>query len=85
MSLSFRDDYFTDTTLEPDLIQDGYAMLAARVGIADADDRWSLTLSGLNLTDEAVISYSNILFGYDIAYLSAPRTLTLQGSYSFGN
>ena len=85
LSLSFRDDYFTDTTLEPELIQDGYVMLAARVGVADAADRWSLTLSGLNLTDEAVISYSNILFGYDIAYLGAPRTLTLQGSYRFGN
>ena len=58
-------------------------MLAARVGVADAADRWSLTLSGLNLTDEAVISYSNILFGYDIAYLGAPRTLTLQGQLPF--
>ena len=85
LSLSFRDDYFTDTTLEPDLVQDGYAMLGARAGVSAADDRWSLTLSGLNLTDEAVITYSNILFGYDIAYLGAPRTLTLQGSYRFGN
>ena len=53
--------------------------------MAASDNRWEVTLSGLNLTDEDVITYSNILFGYDIAYLGAPRTITLQGTYRFGN
>lgn len=82
--VSYSDGYFTDTTLEPDLMQDSWTKVAARVGIADADNRWDLVLSGLNLTDEAILTGANILFGYDIVYLGAPRTVTLQGSMRFG-
>ena len=81
--VSIRDDYFSDTTLEPDLRSDSVTKLAARLGIAAADDTWEVAVSGLNLTNEKVITASNVLFGYDIAYLGAPRTIMLQASYRF--
>ena len=81
--VSIGDDYFSDTTLEPDLRSDAVTRLAARLGIADANDTWEIAVSGLNLTNEKVITGSNVLFGYDIAYLGAPRTIMLQGSYRF--
>ena len=82
--VSIGDDYFSDTTLEPDLRNDSVTKLAARLGIAGASDTWEIAVSGLNLTNEKVITGSNVLFGYDIAYLGAPRTIMLQGTYRFG-
>ncbi len=81
--VSYADSYFSDTTLEPDLKNGSVTKLAARLGIADADDTWEVAVSGLNLTNEKVITGSNVLFGYDIAYLGAPRTIALQGSLRF--
>ena len=82
--VSIGDDYFSDTTLEADLKSDSVTKVAARLGIADANDTWEIAVSGLNLTSEKVITGSNVLFGYDIADLGAPRPIMLQGSYRFG-
>jgi outer membrane receptor protein involved in Fe transport len=82
--LSYGDEFFSDTTLEPELRNDSVTRVAARAGIGAANNRWDIAISGLNLRNEKVITGSNVLFDYDIAYLGAPRTITLQGSLRFG-
>ena len=56
VTISFRDEYFTDPTLEPNATIDSWARIDARVGVADADDRWGISLVGKNLGEEEIYS-----------------------------
>jgi outer membrane receptor protein involved in Fe transport len=86
VNVSFSDDYFTEGNLEENVKQDSWTKVSARIGVGAADDRWSLSLIGNNLTDEKVLSgaQSPLLFS-DLGYLGAPRTLTVQAVYRFGS
>ena len=53
--------------------------------IEAADGRWSLAVIGRNLTEEEVLNVTQPLFGYYLGYIGAPRTITVQGTYRFGN
>ena len=83
-NVSFSDEYFTDGPLDPVGLQDGWAKLSARVGIAAPDDRWSLAVVGRNLTQEKVLSTTQSLGRYFGGYLEPPRMLMLQGRFRFG-
>ena len=84
--VSFSDDYFVEGNLEENMKQDSWTKLSARVGIGAADDRWSVSLIGNNLTDEEVLSGAQSpVLGNDLGYLGAPRTLTVQAVYRFGS
>jgi outer membrane receptor protein involved in Fe transport len=85
LTWSYSTEYFTDGTLDPFAIQDSYSKLSGRIGIAATDGQWSLTLIGKNLTDEAILDVTQPLFGYYLGYTNMPRTVTLQGTYHFGN
>lgn len=83
VTISFRDEYFTDPTLEPEAVIDAWTRVDARVGVAAADDRWGISLVGKNLGEEEIYS-SQPLLGYIIGYLEPPRLVYLQGRYRFG-
>lgn len=67
----------TGSDLDPEKIQDGYALFNARVGIGAVDDSWNLELWSQNITDEDYIQV-----GFDApfqsgsfnAFLGRPRT-----------
>lgn len=84
-NVSFSDEYFTDGPLDPIGLQDSWAKLSARVGVAAPDNRWSLAVVGRNLTQEKVLATSQA-FGSSafLGYLEPPRTVMLQGRYRFG-
>ena len=83
LTVSYSDDYTVEGTLEPTLAQESWTKLSGRVGVEAADASWSLALIGQNLTDEEVWLGGQPLFGYDMVYPAAPRTITLQGTYKF--
>lgn len=57
--LSYTSSFnFTDA-LRPDAVQDGYTKIDATIGIHGADDSWSLSLIGRNLTNERVVTAAN--------------------------
>jgi iron complex outermembrane recepter protein len=80
--LSFRDSYYTNGALDPLGQQDSYEMWDARIGLSDADGKWSVSAIGKNLTEEAVLTGGTPFLGY-IGVIGAPRTLTLQATYNF--
>lgn len=75
--------------LDPLYEIDGYSLVDARVGIRT--DRWSVALLGKNLLDEDIVTYagntplSGSTFGTNTFYgfVSAPQTITLQGTLEF--
>jgi outer membrane receptor protein involved in Fe transport len=83
LTVAFSDSYAVEGTLEPSLVQDSWTRLSGRIGIADLDNRWSVSLIGQNLTDEKVWAGGQPLFGYAMVYPTMPRTITLQGVYRF--
>ena len=83
LTVSYSDEYFVEGTLEPTLIQDSWTKVSGRIGVEATDSSWSLALMGQNLTDEETWLGGQPLFGYDMVYPAAPRTITLQGTYKF--
>jgi iron complex outermembrane receptor protein len=85
----FTDSYNSSQNLDPSQEQDGYVKVNMRLALADVDAGWELALVGKNLTDEAVISYSNDVplanssFGSigHYAFVERPRSVALQGIY----
>lgn len=80
--MSFSDSYYTEPALNPSAEQDSYETWDARIGLADADNKWSVSVIGRNLTEEEVNGMGVPFVGM-IGYLGAPRTITLQGTYNF--
>lgn len=83
IDIGFSDSYFTDPTLEPTAEQDSWTTIDARVGVGSQDDRWMVSLIGRNLGDEVVLNFSQPLVT-TIGYIRPPMTLTVQGTYRFG-
>ncbi|MFQ3201684.1 MAG: iron complex outermembrane receptor protein [Zhongshania sp.] len=86
---TFTDDYNSSQNLDPSQIQDGYVRINMRLSLADVGAGWELALVGKNLTDEAVISYSNDVplanssFGSigHYAFIDRPRSVAVQAAY----
>ena len=83
--LSYSDSYLTEGTLDPNMVQDSYTRVDARLGIAAGDNRWSISVIGKNLGDEVVIGSSQGFGSYNLAYAEPPRTIFLQGTLRLGN
>lgn len=81
---SYSDSYKTDSSLAEFLEQDSYTKVDARIGVEGSDGIWSVALVGNNLTDEEILNNSQV-FVANAGYLKAPRTISLQGIYHFGN
>ncbi len=65
------DSYFNDSANA--LRIKAYTRTNAYVGVAAADDRWSLMLAGKNITDEETVAGANVGSGGNIRYLMPPR------------
>ena len=48
----YRSSVFTELTYDPNLVQDAYTKINARIGIGEIGSGWALELFGRNLTDE---------------------------------
>jgi iron complex outermembrane receptor protein len=85
VSLSYSDSYFTEGSLDPVGLQDSFTRIDARAGIAAPDERWSVTVIGKNLGDEAIAGYTQPFGTYYLGYLEPPRLIYLQAMVRFGN
>ncbi len=93
VDIIFSDSYLTAPTLDPRTKQSAYTKLNARIALSGPDRSWELALIGNNLTDEAIVSYSNglplstVLTGGTgtayYAFYERPRSIALQGSVRF--
>jgi len=82
--VSYSDEYYVDFNLEENIKQDSWVQFGAHISLVAANDRWSVSVIAQNLTDELVATGgNNISDTHDIVYLSAPRTVRLQGMIRF--
>lgn len=86
---NFSSSYFTDEGTFNDYVQDGYATFDLTASVGHVDDRWKLSLIGLNLTDKIYVnSSSGRPFrgpgGDDVAFIqNRGRQIFLQASAKF--
>jgi outer membrane receptor protein involved in Fe transport len=82
----YMSEHNTGSDLDPEKVQEGFALVNARLGIGSRDKRWTVELWGQNLTDE---TYRQVGFDAPLqpgawnAFLGAPRTygVTLRVQY----
>lgn len=80
-------DYILSADGDPDLVQDGYTKLDARVSLTSADGKWSLALLGKNLTDKNVrewVGNAPLAGGsQNFVLLKRTRQFAVQARYNF--
>jgi len=87
VDMMYTDDQFVDPTLNPDVEQESFTKVNARLALEA--DNWSLALIGKNLTDEEISSYatdtplSSTLAPSYTGYFERPRTISIQAVYRF--
>ena len=89
LDASYESEYYSDSSAEELLKQDGYTMLNLRLALES--DHWVFAVLGKNLTDEDVYEFgttvpnSAVYFGAPAyaAFMKPPRTLSLQVEYTF--
>ena len=84
LGLAYKDDYFTEGSIDPAGKQDSWAKLDAYVGVVSADHAWRVTLRGRNLTDEHTSNAYQFFVGNSLAWLAPPRTVTIEAEYRIG-
>ncbi|MFC7048168.1 TonB-dependent receptor [Emcibacter nanhaiensis] len=91
LNMFFTSKYHASANLNPNLIQDGFAKLNARIALTDQDDIWELAVLAQNLTDKKTLLFGgeSPLAGSTFAaqstynFLSQGRTITVQGKFKF--
>jgi len=93
LDVIYSDDYLASPTLDPNLEQDSYTKVNARISIGGSDGMWDVALVGKNLTDEEVVSFGNttplsttLTGGAGAAYYGfydRPSSVALQGTLRF--
>jgi outer membrane receptor protein involved in Fe transport len=93
VDLSYSDDYFASPTLDPNLEQDAYVKVNARVALESSDAIWSVALLAENITDEEITTFggnvplATLLTGRAgnayYAFYEAPRNVALKVRYNF--
>ena len=84
VTASYTGDHFTDSVNDELGVQDAYTKVNARLGFEAADQKWSVAVIGRNITDETTLNVNQFALGNYIGYVAAPRTVTIQGTYHFG-
>lgn len=72
LDLIYSDEYFVSPTLDPNLEQESYVKVNARIGLASNEGTWNVSLLLENITDEEVLTFGN----------QAPVSTTLSGSFN---
>lgn len=83
-TVAYSDDYLTEGTIDPLMMQDSFTRVDAHVGIAGRNDSWSVSLIGKNLTEEEILGSSQGFGTYYLGYLEPPRTLFIRATLNFG-
>ncbi len=86
LNVNYKDDFFFDTDIDPNLMQKSHSKVNMRVAFADIDEMWELAVIGKNLTDKRTFSAGldvPLAAGGYMGYTDAPRTITVQGTYRF--
>jgi len=93
VDLSYSDDYFASPTLDPNLEQDAYVKVNARVALESSDAIWSVALLAENITDEEITTFGgNVPLAGTLtggagnayyAFYEAPRNVALKVRYNF--
>ncbi len=81
LNYSYRSSAISGSRPEPEQRQSGYSLVGASLGVRSPDDRYGLTLTGTNLTDEIVapfISPTILQPGSFSAYINNPRMWELR-------
>jgi outer membrane receptor protein involved in Fe transport len=83
--LTYKSEYFVDSDLDPNSLQQGYAKLNVSMGIGAANDKWLVSIYARNLTDKD--SYSMIVdspfsAGIYAGFVEEPRVVGLQAQYN---
>ncbi|MFO7549757.1 MAG: TonB-dependent receptor [Haliea sp.] len=83
--LTYKSEYFVDSDLDPNSLQQGYTKLNLSMGIGAANDKWSVSVYARNLTDKD--SYSMIVdspfsAGIYAGFVEEPRVVGLQAQYN---
>ncbi len=88
LDTNYVDEQFVDVTLNPDVKQDAFTKLNARIALEA--DWWSVALVGTNLTNEDITTFvtDTPLSGTlgapaYTAYMDRPRTFTLQVGFYY--
>jgi iron complex outermembrane receptor protein len=88
VDVMYTDDQFVDVTLNPDVEQEAYTRVNARLALET--DKWSLAVVGKNLTDEDITTFATDtpLSGTlgapaYTSYMERPRTIAVQALYRF--
>ena len=90
VDINASDDTVIAADGDPLLEQKAHEKINARISLGTADGRWSIAVVGKNLGDEATTTFGNDVplgsLGFDGTYfqhIDPPRTITLQGRWSF--
>ncbi|MEM8917489.1 MAG: TonB-dependent receptor [Pseudomonadota bacterium] len=83
--VNFTTSFETFQNADPSEIQDGYAKIDARIGIAGNDKQWEIALFGKNLTNEVTFRFAGELPGPAgrFALVDRRRELGIQGRIRF--
>ena len=88
--LNYTDDFFLAGDNDPDVVQDSYTKINARVSFTSGDGRYILSVVGKNLTDEITshqgndIPLAGLYGGKGLSsFLDPPRTVALQAEMRF--
>ena len=86
LTLSYKDDFFTNGDNDYASLQEAYTKFDARFALLSPDQRWELTVYGRNLTDEATITATlpaPLSGGIRGSYIEEPRVIGAQVRYNF--
>ena len=83
--ISWSDEYNTETTANPALVQDSFSRVDAAISLSDANETWKLALLGRNLTNEMIASFGATrgFTNDNLMELLPPRLYSLEFTYNF--
>jgi outer membrane receptor protein involved in Fe transport len=84
----YTDDMFLATDLDPNVTQDDYWKIDARLSLSHLTQNWEIAVIGRNLTDEITANFGNDGNGAAGAsyfkMIEPPLSIALQGTWRFG-
>jgi len=86
LDANFKDNHYVANNLDPRSEQAATTIVNGRLTVASVDDTWQVALTAKNLTNRLTMNYATNLAqsgGGMTAQVGRPRTLAIEGSYSF--
>jgi len=89
VQVSHSDDFALVLDLDPNVFEDSYTKIDARLTLADVDRKWEVSLIGRNLSDETTTNFGNdglggpFMAGSYFRMVEAPRSIALQGTLRY--